>query len=95
MYTSYETAKSGVGRWSTVLLSSTGPIHVLEDPSEGWYMQVYNLHMLCGKETPARPNRFESSCSSIMETRSTAMHRSLIYGNMITYGYEYEERWDA
>jgi hypothetical protein len=44
------------------------PVLILEDPSEGWYMYVYDLHMSCGKETPAGPNQFKSSCSSIMET---------------------------
>ena len=38
-----------------------------------------DLHMSCGKESPARPNQFESSFSSIMETQSTALHHSLIY----------------
>ena len=35
--------------------------------------------MSCGKETLAGPNRFVSSCSSVMETRSTALYRTLIY----------------
>ena len=35
VYTSYECARSGAGRWSTMLSGSTGPIHVLEDLSEG------------------------------------------------------------
>ena len=35
VYTSCESARSGAGRWSTVLLGSAGPVHVLEDPSEG------------------------------------------------------------
>jgi hypothetical protein len=38
-----------------------------------------DLHMSCGKETSVGPNRFESLCSSVLETRSTALHRSLIY----------------
>ena len=35
VYTSCESARSSAGRWSTMLLGSAGPIHVLEDPSEG------------------------------------------------------------
>ena len=35
VYTSYESARSDAGRWSTVLSGSAGPVHVLEDPSEG------------------------------------------------------------
>ena len=46
MYTSGESTRSGAGRWSTVLSGSVGPIHILEDTSEG-------------KETLARPNRYE------------------------------------
>jgi hypothetical protein len=34
--------------------------------------------MSCGKETLAGPNRFELLCSSVMETRSFALHRRLI-----------------
>jgi hypothetical protein len=35
-----------------------------------------DLHMLCGKETLAGSNQFELSCSSVMETRSSNLHRS-------------------
>jgi hypothetical protein len=35
VYPSYESTRSGVGRWCTVLSGSAGPIHILEDPSEG------------------------------------------------------------
>jgi hypothetical protein len=36
VYPSYESAKSNdVGRWSTVLSDSVGPVLMLEDPSEG------------------------------------------------------------
>ena len=39
--------------------------------------------MSCGKETPAGPNRFELSCSSVMETRSPDLHRS----KLMEHGY--------
>ena len=35
VYTSCESTKSGAGRWSAMLSGSAGPIHVLEDQSEG------------------------------------------------------------
>jgi hypothetical protein len=35
VYPSSESTRSGVGRWCTVLSGSAGPIHLLEDPSEG------------------------------------------------------------
>jgi hypothetical protein len=35
-----------------------------------------DLHMSCGKETLAGPNRFELSYSSVMESRSSDLHRS-------------------
>jgi hypothetical protein len=38
VYPSCESTRSGVGRWCTVLSGSTGPVHILEDLSEGLYM---------------------------------------------------------
>ena len=35
IYPFCESTRSGIGRWSTVLSGSAGPVHVLEDPSEG------------------------------------------------------------
>jgi hypothetical protein len=35
VYTSCESTRSGTRRWSTVLSGSAGPVHVLEDLSEG------------------------------------------------------------
>jgi hypothetical protein len=38
VYPSCESTRSGAGRWCTVLSGSTGPVHILEDLSEGLYM---------------------------------------------------------
>jgi hypothetical protein len=35
IYPSYESTRSGAGRWCTVHSGSAGPVHILEDPSEG------------------------------------------------------------
>ena len=34
VYTSCESTRSGIGRWSTMLSGSARPVHVLEDLSE-------------------------------------------------------------
>ena len=44
------------------------PRSCLEDLGNSSYMCALVLHMTCGWEAPARINRFESSCSSEMET---------------------------
>jgi hypothetical protein len=35
VYPSYESTRSGAGRWCTVLSGRAGRVHILEDPSEG------------------------------------------------------------
>jgi hypothetical protein len=35
VYPYCESTRSGAGRWCTVLSGSAGPVHILEDPSEG------------------------------------------------------------
>jgi hypothetical protein len=71
----------GVAQGGGVLCS-----RVALDPFMFWRIRVkvvyvglgsdLDLHMSCGKKTPARPNRFELSCSSVMETHSPDLHRS-------------------
>ena len=57
------------------ILGWRGPILVLEDLRVGWYIQVGDLHMSCGLESPAGfiigSNR---RCSSVMETHFSVHH---------------------